>query len=68
MPTVTECLCCCEIEVIAKKKEGIAQCIVQHPGFDGVCLNVWVLQTAFYTFRQHYGSSSNKGNTREWVY
>ena len=67
MPTVTECLCCCEMEVIAKKKEGIAQCIVQHPGFDGVCLNVWVLQTAFYTFCQHYGSSSNEGNTHECI-
>ena len=22
MPTVTECLCCCEIEVIAKKRKG----------------------------------------------
>ena len=32
-----------EIEVVTKKKEGIAQCIVQHPGFDGVCLNTWVL-------------------------
>ena len=68
MLTNTECLCCCEIEVVVKKKEGIAQYIVWHPGFDGVCLNVWVLQTAFFTFPQHYDSSSNKGNTHEWVY
>ena len=39
---------CCEIEVIAKTKEGIVQCIVQHPGFDSVCLNVQLLQTAFF--------------------
>ena len=68
MPTVTECLCCCEIEVTAKAKEGIVQCIVQHPKFDSVCLNVWLLQTAFYTFLQHYSSSSNEGNTNEWMY
>lgn len=37
-----------KIEVVAKKKEGIAQSILQHPGLDGICLNVWVLQIAFF--------------------
>ena len=53
------------MEVVTQKIEGVAQCIVQHPGFDGVCLNVWVLQTAFFSFRQHYGSSSNEGTLHE---
>ena len=27
MPTITECLCCCEIEVVAMKKENLS-CIL----------------------------------------
>ena len=31
------------------------QCITEHPGFSSVCLNIWVLQTAYYQYQQHYG-------------
>ena len=58
MPTVTECLCCCEIDKVENKMDGGYSCIVEHPGFDAVCLNVWVLQTAYYTLRKHYGSEA----------
>ncbi len=58
MPTVTECVCCCEIDrVVEKIEENSSQgCIIDHEGFDAVCLNLWVLQTAFYQFRHSHGS------------
>ena len=37
--------------------EGLAEppvCITQQPGFHAVCLNRWVLQTAWYQYKQQY--------------
>ena len=50
MPSGTECVCCKEITQIPNKtsSEGVG-CITLHPGFQGVCLNPWVLETAYYT-------------------
>ena len=39
------------------KAEGLAEppvCITQHPGFHAVCFNRWVLQTAWYQYKQQY--------------
>ena len=48
MSTTEECICCCEIaQVVAKLEDGGAPCITEHEGFDAVCLNRWVLQTAY---------------------
>ena len=58
MPTVEECVCCCEIDrVVQKKQESDTQvaCIMEHQGFEPVCLNVWVLQAGYFAYRQHYG-------------
>ena len=41
-----------------KEPETPATFITGHPGFDGVCLNVWVLQAAYNQFRQHYGTGA----------
>ena len=30
------------------------QCITQHPGFHPVCINRWVLQVAWYQYKQQY--------------
>ena len=63
MPTVDECVCCCEIEqVIHKKQEGDTQvtCITEHEGFDPVCLDTWVLQTAYFSYWWHYGEDTGK--------
>ena len=30
-------------------------CITEHQGFEPVCLNVWVLQAGYFSYRQHYG-------------
>ena len=46
-----ECRCCMEIEQCRHKmfdhEDGESQkCILDHPGFNDVCLNEWVLETA----------------------
>ena len=60
MPTQTECVRCQEITATANNtitsESSTIQCITDHEGFDAVCLNVWVLQTSYYTYRQHYGA------------
>ena len=59
METARECSCCKEAPRIMDKidelEESTIQCITEHPGFATVCLDVWVLQTAYYQYRQHYG-------------
>ena len=57
MPTVT----------VEDKMDEDYSCIVEHPGFHAVCLNVWVLQTAYYTFQQHYGSEAYDGTIQTYV-
>ena len=36
-------------------------CIVDHSGFRAVCLNVWVLQTAWLQYKQQYGRDVYEG-------
>ena len=59
MPTAAECVCCSEIDVIVQKMdetEADINCITEHEGFEPVCLNVWVLQAGFFSYRHHYGT------------
>ena len=59
MSTVLECVCCREHDKITQKMEqdGVSDlCITQHPGFSAVCLNVWVLQAAYFQYHQEHGS------------
>ena len=49
-----ECVCCCEIERVQVKK-GEAGNKIDHEGFEPVCMNVWVLQAAYFNYRQRYG-------------
>ena len=63
MPTPMECVCCKEITAVVNKCEHMdlsepsaVGCIINHDGFDPVCLNVWVLQTAYFNYRCHYGT------------
>ena len=58
MPTLKECLCCQEIAQVVNKMSMntvAMQCITEHPGFTTVCLDVWVLQTAYFQYQQQYG-------------
>ena len=61
MPTAQESVCCCEVEkIILRLQESgdKVKCITEHQGFEPVCLNVWVLQVAYFQYRQHYGTSN----------
>ncbi|XP_056014380.1 P2X purinoceptor 7-like [Ostrea edulis] len=58
MPTQRESICCCEIDRVNSKKDSSDRklsCITQHPGFSLVCLDVYVLETAYYQYRSQYG-------------
>ena len=63
MTTSHENICCSEVDrVVAKKKEGsgAVSCIIDHEGFHSVCLDVWVQQTAYFNYWQHYGVTEEK--------
>ena len=60
-----ECRCCQEVdEVRAKLYEAVEvealdcppSCITNHSGFLAVCINVWVLQTAWYQYKKQCGA------------
>ena len=70
METNRECVCCKEIPKILEKMSKMevpVNCITEHPGFDGVCLNVWVLQTAYSQYRQHYDTTASSTALHEYV-
>ena len=63
MTTSHESICCFEVDrVVEKKEEGSSAVsyIIDHEGFHSVCLDVWVLQTAYFNYRQHYGVAEEK--------
>ena len=61
-----ECICCQEINAIESTCKSLPNdgpmyanqptpcCITQHPGFMSVCLNKWVLKTAWFQYKQQY--------------
>ena len=57
MPTLA--LYCKEIaqviERISQLNGVVIQCITEHPGFATVCLDVYVLQTAYFQYHQQHG-------------
>lgn len=64
MPSARECVCCHELEKvnIVRTESLDANCIVDHPGFQPVCLDVNVLQVAYYQYRQQYGERPEQNN------
>ncbi len=53
-------MCCCEIDSIVEKKgenESDITCIINHDGFNPVCLDVWVLQMAYTAYKHRYGEA-----------
>ena len=62
MPTDPECMCCQEIHQVLDELQHVrapndsdpAGCILDHPGFNAVCLNIWVLETAWLQYRSEY--------------
>ena len=62
MATPRECKSCRETKSVVLKmeeyEEEVAQslqCITEHPDFPSVCLDRYVLETAYYQSRQQYG-------------
>jgi hypothetical protein len=41
------------------------KCITEHPGFGTVCLDVWVLQTAWMQYVNQYGRNAYEGRPAE---
>ena len=72
MPTSLECVCCREISrtvaKISEANDSAVTCITGHPGFEGVFLNVWVLQAAYFQYRQEHGSSFSPPSLYENVH
>jgi len=66
MDRVEECICCQEIEATVTTCQSVVNdgemytnqpippCITQHPGFQAVCTNKWVLRTAWFQYKQQY--------------
>ncbi|XP_061190835.1 uncharacterized protein LOC133198951 [Saccostrea echinata] len=57
-PTLRESICCTEITRIDEKRTSYQKelpCITEHPGFQSVCLDIYVLETAYYQYRSQYG-------------
>ena len=56
MLTAAECVCCGEVYQTADRiTETGDLCTTEHEGFEAVCLNVWVQQTACFQYYQQYG-------------
>ncbi|KAL9961214.1 hypothetical protein ACROYT_G030117 [Oculina patagonica] len=69
MPTPSESVCCTEIGQVWQKIEDQRpevelNCITQHPGFASNCLDVWVLETAYYAYRQQHGAVSHTAHEK----
>ncbi len=56
MPTARECLCCKEVPQVLEVMQEFPEisCITDHSGFQSVCLDLYVLRTAYFSYRQHY--------------
>ena len=60
MTTSHENICCSEVDrVVEKKEEGSSLALLTTKVFIA-CLDVWVLQTAYFNYRQHYGVAEEK--------
>ena len=49
------------------KLEDPVNCNTEHLGFEGVCSKVWVLQTAYSRYRQHYDTTASLTAMHEYV-
>lgn len=55
MPLAKECVCCKKTRVLlVLMKNDEVECITDQPGFEPVCLNTYVLDTARNQYKQQY--------------
>ena len=71
MTTSAEYVCCKEISrTVANMGEAndpTVTCITSHPGFECVCLNICILQAAYFQYRQEHKTASSPTATHEYV-
>ncbi|XP_060564870.1 P2X purinoceptor 7-like [Ruditapes philippinarum] len=75
MATAVECRCCCRVTRVSDKMDehktetgqGLS-CITAHPGFSTVCLDRYVLETAYLQYRQQYGERDEEDINRRHRY
>jgi hypothetical protein len=65
MASNIENICCQEIAQVKDEISGTDHdpsllCITHHPGFSPVCLDIYVLRTAYYQYRQQYGGNEEE--------
>ncbi|WAR06398.1 hypothetical protein MAR_021767 [Mya arenaria] len=71
MHTERESVCCRDVEQTNFKldvfnEEGHdIECIIDHPGFGTVCLDRYVLETAYYQYRQQYRVPQQEDNEQQ---
>jgi len=67
MDAVEERVCCQSLEEVRSKLDEVdnglpvPRCITMHPGFAVVCLDVWVLQTAWFQYVREYRRRAFRG-------
>lgn len=71
MDTADESVCCRELQRVLEKLEDQnletqPECIILHPGYEAVCLNEWVLATAYSHYKQDHGPLINQPQ-HKWV-
>ncbi|KAL2080732.1 hypothetical protein ACEWY4_024525 [Coilia grayii] len=74
MPSEAENICCLEIQIPhvvtrrLREVEGQLTCMVDHPGLEPVCLNVYSLQNARQIYRTDYCPLCLRGIHRRYRY
>nr|XP_055049595.1 P2X purinoceptor 7-like [Misgurnus anguillicaudatus] len=71
MPTEPENVCCMEIPQVQRRLQQVENppaCMVDHPGLEPVCLNVFSLQNAYNIFRADYGPLHLRGIHHRYRY
>ncbi|WAR05113.1 P2RX7-like protein [Mya arenaria] len=71
MHTERESVCCRDVEQtnfkldVFNEEAHDIECITDHPGFGTVCLDRYVLETAYYQYRQQYGVPQQEDNEQQ---
>jgi len=55
MPSERENVCCCTVPQVARRLVDRQTCIIEHEGFVGNCLNIYVLEEAYYHYIEDDG-------------
>ena len=69
IPTKKECLCCLSVtEIDRKRNEKGVRCITLSLGFQANRLDIDVLETSFYEYKETHGPSKEDEEIHEYAY